>query len=199
MPCASLRRSASNADLKGFHTPYGGSSSDLTELSSPTDRDSGSESMGNLIAAAAALGPDGRRFPAAAAAAGGKQEDRGRRDRSRASREESSPSDWSMGPESPTTTAAAAAPAAAAATATAAAAVRSQATPKHRRADVSPAAAAAAAMSSPVMSLSGHLIGPEVRRGGGDADMKKRAHDAFMAEVVSFDDYSQRCQVWPHC
>lgn len=187
-----LRRSASNTDLKGFHTPHGGSSSDLTELSSPTDRDSASsEGMGNLIAAAAALGPDDRQFPAAtpAAAAAGQEEEEGRggrvQDQSRAVRGEASPSDWSMGPESPTNTAAAASGAAAAAAAAAATGTSAVAA-KHRR---------AAATSSPVMSLSGHLIGPEVRRGGGTGDMKKCAHDAFMKEVVTWDDFSRRPQV----
>ena len=153
--------------------------------------------MGNLIAAAAALGPGGRQFPAAHAAAAaaaaaasvesGKEENRGA-DRSRALREDSPPSDWSMGPESPNNGSVTAL-----AGGDATVAGRPRATlAAHRRAQASPGEAS---MSSPVLSLSGHLIGPEVRCGGGSADMKKRAHDAFVKEVVTLDEYSRRPQV----
>lgn len=47
------------------------------------------------------------------------------------------------------------------------------------------------ASSSPVLSLSGHLISPEVRRGEGGGEVKKWARDAFMDEAVVWDKFSR--------
>lgn len=140
VPIVCFRRSASNTDLKGFHTPHGGSASDLTELSYTTDRDSAGEGMGHLIAAAAALGPEDRE----------------------------------------TLTTAAATPAAVAAAAAGGAGL-SVIPPK--------------ATSCPVMSLSGNLIGPGIRRGEGGGEVKKWARDAFMKEAVTWEDFSSFPQV----
>lgn len=49
--------------------------------------------------------------------------------------------------------------------------------------------------SSPVMSLSGHLIGPGVRLGGGGDEVKKWALEAFMKEAVTWDNFSRYPQV----
>ncbi len=189
-----LRRSISNADLRGFHTPHGGSTSDLTELSSTaTDGDYGGVGMGPLLAAAAALEPGGAEFPAAGTAATGGGGEGGGRELRRPSQENVAPSDWSVGPGSPAESGIAAdAPTSAAA----AAAAGGSAAAEHRRAEISPAAATT---SSPVMSLSGHLISPEMRRGEGGAEMKKWARDAFMKEAVTWEHFSRYPQVCMHC
>ncbi|CAN0109720.1 unnamed protein product [Pylaiella littoralis] len=109
-------RSASNTDLKGFHTPHGGSAADLTKLSFATDCDSAGKGLDYPLAAAAA-----------AAAAGG---------------------------------------------------AGSSVIPPRTSA-------------SPVMSLSGNLIGPEMRRGEGGVEAQKWARYAFMKEAVTWEDFSR--------
>lgn len=52
-----------------------------------------------------------------------------------------------------------------------------------------------APLSPPVMSLSGHLIGPEVRRGQGSGEVNKWARDAFLKEAVTWEDFSRYPQV----
>lgn len=63
------------------------------------------------------------------------------------------------------------------------------------------AAGAGSSPGSPVMSLSGHMISPEVRNGEGDGTVKTWARDAFMKEAVTWEDFSRHSQVhWfvPH-
>lgn len=55
---------------------------------------------------------------------------------------------------------------------------------------------------APVLSLSGHLIGPEAMRGGGDGDggakngcVEGWARDTFMREAVTWDDFARYPQV----
>ncbi|CAN0030703.1 unnamed protein product, partial [Ectocarpus fasciculatus] len=191
-------RHGSNVDLKGFHTPHGGSATDLTELSPATERGAGEAGMGCLLAAVAG---------AATTARGGPDDDGG------ASREgwgqpRSPPRDggvmppggWSVGPQSPSGAAAvtpgfSTAPSGgrhAAAegsvfsgepgrSATCGKAGLPAAGPLRRTASWSP----------PVMSLSGHLIGPEVRRGEGGGEVNKWARDAFVKEAVTWEDFSR--------
>ncbi|CBJ48752.1 Lipn N [Ectocarpus siliculosus] len=200
-------RHGSNVDLKGFHTPHGGSATDLTELSPATERGAGEVGMGSLLAAVAA-GAD------TTMARGGPDDDDG----GGASREGwgqprsppreggvTPPGGWSVGPRSQSGAAAGtrggsttpsggrrAAAAAAAAeggvflgepgqSTTGGKAGLPAAGPPRRTAPSSP----------PVMSLSGHLIGPEVRRGQGSGEVNKWARDAFMKEAVTWEDFSR--------
>lgn len=55
---------------------------------------------------------------------------------------------------------------------------------------------------APVLSLSGHLIGPEAMQGGGDGDggakngcVEGWARDTFMREMVTWDDFARYPQV----
>lgn len=163
-------------------------------------------------------------FPSAgqAAAAGGvagEGKARGPLGQPRSLHGDPTPGDWSMEPLSPTESGAGTVGTAAAAAAAAAAgsnaltdsrvgvtAVRgaelgrsgnqtSAAAAAAGRGGVGGQAPARAASSSPVMSLSGHLIGPEVRRGEGGEEVNRWARDAFMKEAVAWEDFSRYPQV----
>ncbi|CAN0438875.1 unnamed protein product, partial [Ectocarpus sp. 12 AP-2014] len=194
-------RHGSNVDLKGFHTPHGGSSTDLTELSPATERGPGEAGMGCLLAAVAGA--------ASTTARGGPDDDGGGASREgwgqprSPSREGGMmpPGGWSVGPQSPSgasavtrggSTAPSGGRRAAAAegdvflgepgqSATGWKAGLPAAGPPRRT----------ATSSRPVMSLSGHLIGPEVRRGQGSGEVNKWARDAFLKEAVTWEDFSR--------
>lgn len=58
-----------------------------------------------------------------------------------------------------------------------------------------PAGISSGSAPSPVMSLSGHLISPEMRRGQVGDEVKRWAHDAFMRQAITWDDFSCYPQV----
>ncbi|CAM9556983.1 unnamed protein product, partial [Ectocarpus sp. 13 AM-2016] len=196
-------RHGSNVDLKGFHTPHGGSSTDLTELSPATERGPGEAGVDCLLAAVTGA--------ATKTAIGVPDDDGGGASREGWGQPRSPPREggimppggWSVGPQSPSgasavTRGGSTAPsggrraAAAAAegdvflgepgqSATGGEAGLRAAGPPRRTAPSSP----------PVMSLSGHLIGPEVRRGQGSGEVNKWARDAFLKEAVTWEDFSR--------
>lgn len=211
-----LVRHGSVADLRGFHTPHGGSVTDLCELSvlaeSSVYEGMGQTQLQRLLAAPA----PSTTTPSSLEAVVSAQPDTTRVN----STPTNAASDYTEGysndsavRESGLTAAAVSKDSAAAALhelPASVAAVSNNGVMLKRNVYAEEGRIAAARLSStmprattgtralqaaPVMSLSGHLIGPELRRGEGGDEAHKCARRAFISEAVTWHHFSRHSQV----